>query len=180
MAATTYEKKTVPNQKVVTVDKQPTKDKLHAQINMEALNAAALDLDAGAFKLWIYFSKNQNGYEFALSSKAVEETFGIKIKQYNNAIATLTEKGYLVMTKGNKYVFNEIPVMTKGNKDVITKSNKDVMTKSNNSLLPKDIRNITSITSNNTFNNTVSPFDKGVGGAPQTPNQKPSEKGFVF
>ena len=178
MATATYEKKTVPNQKVVKVDKQPTKDKLHAQINMEALNAAALDLDAGAFKLWIYFSKNQNNYEFALSSKAVEETFGMKIKQYNNAVSTLTEKGYLVMTKGNKYTFNEMPVMTKSNNAVITKSNKDVMTKSNNSLLPKDIRNNTDNTINNTINNTVSPTFVGVGVTPQTPNQKQSEFKF--
>lgn len=50
---------------------------------------------AGAFELWIYFAKNQNNYTFALSSRDVENTFGMKIKQYNNAISKLIEKGYL-------------------------------------------------------------------------------------
>ena len=46
---------------------------------------------------------------------------------------------------------NENSVMTKSNNDVMTKSNNVVMTKGNNALLPKDIRNNT----NNTLNNTL-------------------------
>ena len=42
------------------------------------MEQAARVLKAGAFKLWVYFAKNQNGYEFALSSKDALETFGIK------------------------------------------------------------------------------------------------------
>lgn len=68
---------------------------------------AAKDLQAGAFKLWIYFAKNTNNYDFALSSKEVEESFGIKIKQYNNAITELIEKGYLTQIQGNIYRFTE-------------------------------------------------------------------------
>ena len=150
--------KTVPNQKVVKVNKESTDGKTkanyYAAINLEAMEAAARGLGAGAFKLWIYFAKNQDNYEFALSSKVVEETFGMKIKQYNNAIDELIEKNYLVMTKGNNYMFNEKPVIPKGNNDVITKKDNDVITKSNNPLLPKDIRNITTTTLDNTINNT--------------------------
>lgn len=146
--------KTVPNQKVVKVEKQETKGKIFSQIEMDALEAAGRDLDAGAFKLWVYFAKNQNGYEFALSSKHVEENFGIKIKQYNNAVKTLEEKGYLVNTKGNNYMFYEIPVITKGNNNVNTKEDNNVNTKSNNTLCPKVIRNITDNTIYNTFYNT--------------------------
>ena len=157
--------KTVPNQKVVTVNKEfCDKNHKYAAINLNAMDKAAQELDAGAFKLWCYFAKNQNNYIFALSSKDTEKNFGIKIKQYNNAIETLIEKGYLTAASGNTYNFNEIAVMplednendvmTKSNNDVMTKSNNDVMTKSNNALLPKDIRNNTNNTLNNTLDNT--------------------------
>lgn len=157
--------KTVPNQKVVKVNKELCNSQnLYAAINIAAMETAAQMLDAGAFKLWVYFAKNQNGYEFALSSKAVQDTFGMKIKQYNNAIDELKEKGYLVEQGGNCYTFNEVAVMPKGNNEkesvmpksnnaVMPKGNNTVMPKSNNSLLPKDIRNNTDIIYN-TFNNT--------------------------
>jgi hypothetical protein len=100
-----------PNQKVVQVNKEVcNKDNLYAMFNIEAMESAALDLDAGPFKLWCYFAKNQDGYTFALSSKDVEETFGLKIKQYNNAVAKLIEKGYLVQEEDkNNYKFIECP-----------------------------------------------------------------------
>lgn len=116
--------KTVPNQKVIKVNKEIcNKDNKYAAINLEAMESAASELDAGAFKLWVYFAKNQNGYEFALSQKAVEECFGMKKKQYDNAVSQLIEKGFLVVSKGNYYIFNE---------------KKFVVPKGNNSLLPKD------------------------------------------
>ena len=83
-----------------------------------------LQSSAAAFKLWIYFAKNQNKYVFALSSSEVEESFGMKIKQYNNAVNTLIDKGYLINTSGNNYTFNEIPVITKEDNAVITKGDK--------------------------------------------------------
>ena len=73
--------KTVPNQKVVTVNKELCdKNHKYAAINLNAMDKAAQELDAGAFKLWCYFAKNQNNYIFALSSKDAEKNFGIKIK----------------------------------------------------------------------------------------------------
>ena len=148
--------KTVPNQKIVEVVKEPcNQNNYYARINLEAMSEAALDLDAGAFKLWIYFAKNQNEYEFALSSKEIEKTFGMKIKQYNNAVKTLEDKGYLVNTKGNKYEFREKPVITKKDNVVITKKDNVVITKKDNALLPKVIRNITNTTINITKENSI-------------------------
>lgn len=141
--------KTVPNQKSVRINKEKCdKQNLYSVINLSAMEEAARDLDAGAFKLWVYFSKNQDNYEFALSSKAVEQEFGIKIKQYNNAVKELTDKGYLVNTKGNNYIFNEIPVITKEDNAVITKGNNTLLPKETTQLLPKEIRNITDTTTN--------------------------------
>ena len=159
--------KSVPNQKIVTVNKEKCNSaNLYAAINISAMEKAAQALDAGAFKLWVYFAKNQDKYQFALSSKAVEENFGIKIKQYNNAISALIEQGYLVQQgDSNNYTFSEVAVMskednaeqiknnlmTKGNNGVMPKKDNSVNTKSNNALLPLDIRNIT----DNTYNNTT-------------------------
>jgi hypothetical protein len=71
--------KTSPNQKVITIKKEKTdKQNYYAAINLNALELAAIDLKSGAFKLWIYFAKNQNNFTFALSNQAVAETFGIK------------------------------------------------------------------------------------------------------
>lgn len=78
----------------------------------------------------------------------------MKIKQYNNAVEELVEKNYLVMTKGNNYIFNENPVITKKDNDVMTKKDNDVITKEDNPLLPLETRNNTNTTLHNTNNNT--------------------------
>lgn len=163
--------KTVPNQKVVRVEKEKCnnekKENYYARINLAAMEAAAIDLDAGAFKLWTYFAKNQNGYEFALSSKAVADTYGIKKKQYDNAIAKLTDKGYLIAVSGNLFTFSETPVVSKGNNedsknhvvskgdnDVVSFGDNDVVSKGNNTLYPKETRNTTHTTKNTTMDIT--------------------------
>lgn len=115
--------KTVPNQKVVKVNKEPcNKNNLYAAINLQAMEQAAQALDAPSFKLWIYFSKNQNSFEFALSSKDVADTFGMKRDQYNGAIEKLIKKGYLINIEGNRYSFNEIPVVGKSNNEEQSKN----------------------------------------------------------
>jgi hypothetical protein len=71
--------KTSPNQKTITIKKEKADNKnYYCKINLSALECAATDLKSGAFKLWIYFAKNQDNYSFGLSNKAVAETFGIK------------------------------------------------------------------------------------------------------
>lgn len=165
--------KTVPNQKTIKVQKEKCdSNNLYACINLASMEQAAQDLDAGAFKLWCYFAKNQNGYEFALSSKAVEQTFNIKIKQYNNAVAELIAKRYLINTCGNNYIFREKAVIaledneeekekyviTKEDNSVITFGDNAVITKEDNPLLPLGIRNITDNTNNNTITNTTLNF----------------------
>lgn len=106
--------RTVPNQKIVKIQKDRCDNSnriyYYSKTNLDSESNAAKDLDAGAFKLWRFFSRNTNGYEFALSNKDAEENFGIKIKQYNNAVETLISKGYLVKQEGNNYIFYETPV----------------------------------------------------------------------
>ena len=137
--------KTVPNQKVIQVHKEKCdKNNLYATININALQQAAQNLDAGPFKLWVYFAKNQNDYTFALSRSAVEQQFGMKKSQYDKAVAELIEKNYLVVLKTNHYIFNEIPVVLKTNHDSSIE----------NIPQSQQEKNTRNITENNIINNT--------------------------
>ena len=156
--------KTVPNQKVITINKEQCDGKhLYAAINLDAMHWAAQNLDGNPFKLWIYFAKNQKDYHFALSSNDVKEFFGLKKDAYNRAIQVLQEKGYLVAenNNSNKYNFYEIPLEEK-QLPVVAKTDNEktapcreklqpVVVKTDNALLEKAIRNNTNnITENNT------------------------------
>lgn len=99
---------TYANQKVVTVRKAKSdKDNPYTIINKECAMSAAKELDAGAYKLWIFFELQADNYTFALSSKFLNDEFGMGRKQYNAAVATLIEHGYLSREEGNGYVFDE-------------------------------------------------------------------------
>jgi predicted RNA-binding protein (virulence factor B family) len=103
---------TVPNQWVIKIKKTAiSEDTTYMRVNMDALEKAAKDLKAGAFKLWIYFAKNQNDYTFALSPQHVKDIFGMSKTQYDNARGELEEKGYLVIQDRNYYHFCETPII---------------------------------------------------------------------
>lgn len=103
---------TVPNQWVIKVKKADiSEDTTYMRVNMDALDKAAKNLKAGAFKLWIYFAKNQHDYTFALSPKHVKELFNMDKTQYDNARAELVEKGYLVVQDRKYYHFCETPII---------------------------------------------------------------------
>lgn len=98
----------IPNQKHIYVRKKICDtENIYCMINLIALEEAAQSLDAGAFKFWVYLAKNQDEWDFDLSSKHARETFGLKKRQYDNAVAELIEKGFLVKEDGNNYVFYE-------------------------------------------------------------------------
>ncbi len=61
-----------------------------------------------ALQLYLYFAKNKDGYEFALSQKAAEEA-GIKKTSYHKYLNYLIDEGYLVWRRGNTYDFYETP-----------------------------------------------------------------------
>lgn len=101
---------TVPNQWVLTIHKEPiNQDTLYARFEMSALEHAGGDLDAGAFKLWIYLSKNQDGHTFALSPADLKKRFNMGKTQYDKARKDLVSKGYLVRVRGDYYNFYERP-----------------------------------------------------------------------
>lgn len=102
----------VPNQKIITVNKAPTdRNNKYMCVNIDALQKAMNDLTPAQLKVWCYFAKNQNDYEFELSSVAVCAFCNISDKTYRDAIKTLVEKRYLVQRISNKkvYDFYEVP-----------------------------------------------------------------------
>lgn len=173
----------VPNQKIIQVQKQKCdKQNRYAMANLDAKRAAACILDAGAFKMWNYFSDNQDYYTFELSRAAVEQNYGIKKKQYDKAIQELIEKRYLIQIEGsNKYVFSETPLeqatwyqkdTTRDNGKIPQKNTQ--YQKDTTSQYQKDTtrgsEKILEILHNNTINNT------GKGFAPSTQYPKVSKE----
>ena len=103
--------KTVPNQRIVRVNKEPAnKNNIYACINKEAMRSAMEDLQTKAgFKLWCYFADNQPQYTFALSSKDFCEQAGCGMDAYRASFEELVLKGYLVkrMDEYESYDFYE-------------------------------------------------------------------------
>lgn len=114
----------VPNQKIVTVSKEPCDEiNIYVKMNVDAIDQALMNLKQGSvLKVWMYFAKNQNGYTFELSSKHVMAYCNITDKTYREAIKTLIEKRYLVprADNSNLYDFYEIPVKITVPKDGTT------------------------------------------------------------
>lgn len=97
---------TVPNQRKIIINKEETKGNLYYCIKMENLEKAMEKLKKpGAIKLYLYFSKNQPGYEWELSGKAFEEWGHVSGNTYSSAFAELVEKGYLVRKNEGSNVY---------------------------------------------------------------------------
>lgn len=113
---------TVPNQRTITVSKQPT-DRQHKYTanNLDALDEAALRLQSkGGFKLYMYLAKNQDKYYFALSSAAFCAWSGLGLRAYNTAFEELKTEGYLVSKEdNNNYIFYDKATIEKELEDTI-------------------------------------------------------------
>ena len=101
--------KTVPNQRVITINKEPA-DKTHIYTvnNIEAISEAAYHLQSKAgFKLYMYLAKNQSSNKpYALSSAAFNAWSGTALTAYNTAFKELVDKGYLVLKEGTKTIYS--------------------------------------------------------------------------
>ena len=100
---------TVPNQRVLTIHKEPT-DKQHKYTcnSLEALGEAAKRLQSkGGFKLYMYLAKNQDKYNFSLSSSDFCNWSGLGIAAYRTAFEELEKQGYLIIngSSKNNYIF---------------------------------------------------------------------------
>ena len=105
---------TVPNQRVVTVHREPAKSDFLG-IKNENWMYAARDLGAHALKLYLYFASNANGYTLALSPAAIRQAIGMARSTYQDQIENLIAKGYLVKTSESSFDFYEVPKPRHGN-----------------------------------------------------------------
>lgn len=99
---------TYPNQRTVKIHREDIKTDFLG-IKNENWMAAARDLRAHAFLLYLYFASNANNFSLALSQKAVQEAIGMPRSTYHDQIKVLVNKGYLVETSSNHYDFFEKP-----------------------------------------------------------------------
>lgn len=99
---------TYPNQRVVTIFKENCKKDFLQIGNREWQAAAEILKTYSAFKLYLYFASNTNGYSIALSPVAVQEAIGISENTYRTAFKELVEAGYLSQCgeRKNSYTFH--------------------------------------------------------------------------
>lgn len=107
----------VPNQKQIVSAPRLKKDKdhLYAKLNLDALQQAMKDLNGSGLKLYLYFAKNREDYNFDLSQKACEE-WGLSRSSYYRGVKELKEAGYLV-EKGSTMTYYELPQVHTYNKE---------------------------------------------------------------
>lgn len=99
----------VPNQKKIIIQNAPCdRNNLYCMINIEALQQAMSELSGAGLALWLYLSKNQNGYSLDLSP-ADAAKWGIKRSSFYRAEDELTRLGYIKYLKGNVFVFCNNP-----------------------------------------------------------------------
>lgn len=99
---------TYPNQRMVYVHREAVKTDFLG-IRNDNWKAAARDLSAHAFKLYIYLASNANNYTLALSPAAVRQEIGMARSTYHDQFHVLLDKGYLVPSHGNTFDFYEVP-----------------------------------------------------------------------
>ena len=151
-----------PNQRIIQIGKRTVRDAGHiyATANIDALNYAIRELSGSGFKLWSYFNKNQEGYEFELSQKACENQCGIKRSSFYSAINELKAKGYLqeAWDGSNVYTFYEMPPSAFQNLNMkrnLNSRNQTVDTKNQNPQFENQRMRIEKQQRNNTYSTDI-------------------------
>ena len=99
---------TFPNQRVITINREPARADFLG-IKNENWQAAARDLGAHALMLYLYLAANADGYKLALSPAAISQAIGMPRSTYHDQFTKLINRGYLVEKSGNGYDFFEVP-----------------------------------------------------------------------
>ena len=144
----------VPNQRIITVKREPAKSDFLG-IKNENWQAAARNLSPHAMMLYFYIASNADNYTFALSPAAVRQTIGMARSTYHDQFHNLVDKGYLVPIGGIHFVFYEKPHKEENPSNVNTNQKfTDAVSdipETVNIVLPKDIE-INNIQPNNLIN----------------------------
>ena len=94
-----------PNQRVVTIFKENCDNDFLQVKNSEWQAAVGILKTYSAFKLYLYFASNKNGYTIALSPTAINEAIGVCENTYRSAFKELLDAGYLRQVEGRKNMY---------------------------------------------------------------------------
>ena len=100
---------TYPNQKVIHINKNKYTANF-LQVGIDEWQTAFKKFTPSAFAVYLYLASNADGFDLALSQKAIENALGIKKSAYHNAIEALKKEGYIEVLQGNIEVFHTAPV----------------------------------------------------------------------
>lgn len=100
---------TYPNQRMVNIHREKISVDFLG-IKNENWKAAARDLGAHAFMLYLYLASNANGFTLALSPAAIRQAIGMPPSTYRDQFVKLIDRGYLVQrNNSNTFDFYETP-----------------------------------------------------------------------
>lgn len=98
-----------PNQRIVHIHRN-THLTDFLGIQNETWKAACRDLkNAYAVVLYLYFASNKDGFNKALSPKAIKQEIGMAPSTFHDQFHYLCDKGYLVDRGNNRFDFYETP-----------------------------------------------------------------------
>lgn len=97
----------VPHQREITVHKEIcNKQNKYTANNLAALDEAAGRLQSkGGFKLYMYLAKNQDKYNFNLSSSDFMQWSGLGYTAYTTAFNELVEERYLLLKEDTEDIY---------------------------------------------------------------------------
>ena len=100
----------LPNQKIIYIERSSESVKKDfLKVSNTNLFMAMSHLDANAFKLWVYFVDNANGYKMDLYPCDFQRVAHVSYDTYKRCFKTLVDKGYLKASPKAKniYIFSE-------------------------------------------------------------------------
>ena len=96
----------VPNQRKIIIERTTdTVRKDYLKVSNESLYTAMYNLKNSAFKLWVYFADNMNGYAIDLYPVDFCSKSGISDSTYRRAFDELQDLGYLIKSEKNDNLF---------------------------------------------------------------------------
>lgn len=103
---------TNPNQKKIKIQKEDcNKDNKYTIINLDALQAAMVNLTNAQFKVWVYLAKNADNYQLDLSPAEAACNWNIKKTTMQETIREFIHIGYLEKSNDREYyIFHESPI----------------------------------------------------------------------
>lgn len=78
-------------------------------VGIEEIREAAKNLTPSAFKLYLYLVENEDGWEFVLSPKDFQNSYGLAESTYRKAKQELVDKGYIEEKPKNHFEFYSSP-----------------------------------------------------------------------